>query len=235
MQGRPLDVLLALLPADRAEPVGGDELVERLSDAGRKVSASSLLTTLLGLEASGHVSVQRDPYRFALTAAGEASAHELAPGHRVALQLVMVDLVDYVAYTAMAGDAAAHRATTRLCDAAAAALERGAGWLVKGLGDGFLAALDPAADVVAFVRRVKRHATRDDGTAWPVRAAAHLGTPIRHRNDVFGADVNLVARLCDAARPDELVLSLVGAGGGDERLGVRGLDTEVAVRRVVLA
>lgn len=234
MNGRKLDVLFAMLPTGGRAPLSGGELTERLRDAGRDLDASTLLGALLALESSGHVLVQRQPYRFALTELGETAAHDLGPGRQEPLRLVMLDLVDYVGYTATAGDVAAHGAAQRMCEAAATALERNGGWLVKGLGDGFLGAVDPSADPVSLLRHVRAHCTRHDGTSWPVRAAAHLGAPIRHRNDLFGGDVNLVARLCGEARPDELVVSVADPGPGEERVAIRGLDAEVAVRRVAL-
>ena len=69
------------------------------------------------------------------------------------------------------------------------------------MGDGFLAWLPPAADPVPVVASVAAGCVRPDGQPWRLRAASHIGHPIRHNGDLFGNDVNLVARLCEPPRP----------------------------------
>jgi len=85
---------------------------------------------------------------------------------------------------------------------------------------------------VPVVATVAAGCERPSGERWMLRAAAHVGHPIRHRGDLFGNDVNLVARLCDAAAPGELVRS---SGGGDpEQVTVRGIEAPVPVWRVAI-
>ncbi len=84
-----------------------------------------------------------------------------------------------------------------------------------------------------MVQSVASAFTRPDGEPWLLRAASHVGRPIRHDGDLFGNDVNLVARLCAAAAPGELVFSVTGEGS-HERLEVRGLDAAVPVQRVAI-
>lgn len=40
-----------------------------------------------------------------------------------------------------------------------------------------------------------------------LRTAIHLGRPRKLGCDYFGVDVNIAARLCDAAKPDEILVS----------------------------
>ena len=55
-----------------------------------------------------------------------------------------------------------------------------------------------------------RIAVTDSGTRIDMRSRSRLGQI--DRGDLFGRDVNLVARLCDAARPGELLRSSGGSG-----------------------
>jgi len=228
---RAFDVLLALLGATTAEPVDGTALTRRLERAGHTVSSSWLLTQLLRLEGSGHVAVTRDPYCFALTPFGEQAAYDLGPGTPADLVLVMIDLVGYVAFTDQHGDEAAHRAARLLHDSAAEVLSARAGRVVKALGDGVLGSLPPGADPAPAVAAVAKRCRHPDGSLWPVRASARRGRPITYQGDLFGADVNLVSRLCAAAEPGELVVAVERDHPAAEHLAVRGLVDAVAVTR----
>ncbi len=227
------EVLLALL--DVAEPgLGGSELQERLGAHGKRPSADKLLVALLSLETAGHVVVERaTTMRFALTAQGRERTYEVGGGQPVHVQLLMADLVGFTAFTAIHGDTAAHAAAGALHRVATDALRRDGGDIVKVMGDGFLAWLPPAADPVPVVTAVAAGCERPDGEPWLLRAASHIGHPIRHQGDLFGGDVNLVARLCAAAAPGELVRSYSGSDA-TEQLEVRGLDTPVPVQRMAI-
>jgi class 3 adenylate cyclase len=228
------EVLLSLLDVGDVG-ISGAEIQDRLAVHGKRPAADTLLLTLLRLETAGHVAVERGPaLRFALTATGRDRAYELGGGQPVHLQLLMADLVGFVAFTAMHGDDAARQAAGALHHAAADAVRLGKGEIVKVMGDGFLAWLPPTADPLPVITAVAAGCERPTGERWQLRAASHIGHPIRHRGDLFGNDVNLVARLCDAAAPGELVCS--GGGTADpEHLTVRGLDATVPVWRLAIA
>ena len=232
-RGGNLELLLALLGTSTGDAIDGDTLARRLAAGGRVPPHATLLAQLLGLESSGHVEIVRTGgYRFRLTALGEDAAYELGPGDPIEVVLVMVDLVGFVAFTAEQGDQAAHRAARDLQDLADTTLHRAGGKLVKPLGDGFLGTVRTPADGVNAVRRVAEHCVRPDGRHWPLRAALHHGRPIAFRGDLFGADVNLTARLCSAARPGELVMTARPDAPGAEQLDVRGLNDPIAVTRM---
>lgn len=229
-------MLLALLGTDRTNRLSGDQLAARLHEAGCRTHPASLLGKLLGLETTGHVVVERSPsYSFGLTAEGQDVAYAAGPGTPVELVLVMADLVGFTAYTERCGDSSAHQASELLATVAEVELVGAGGRLVKPLGDGFLGALPPGAEAVDVLRRIRKRLVRPDGTAWAVHAGVRHGRPIQHRGDLFGSDVNLVARLCQAAGPDEVIVS--GGPGAGERheLAVRGIDPAVAVYREALA
>ena len=226
---RQLDVLLALV----GPPADGATLSQRLEEAGKPRKAGRLLGELLALETSGHVDIERagGGYRFSLTDLGEEAAGELGPGRPTALTLVMADLVGFVAFTASHDDLAAQQAAQLLHRLAHDELRREGGRVVKSLGDGVLGALPPGADAVAALERLAARLEHPDGGCWPIRGAAHAGRPIVLEGDVFGHDVNLVARLCAAAGPNELLLSGAGDRAADEVLMIRGLDAPVVVCR----
>lgn len=231
-----LEVLLALLGTSPSTPIDGETVRSRLASGGHELGPRSLLVQLLALEASGHLHVTRDDgYTFGLTALGEAAAYELGPGDPIDVVLVMVDLVGFVRFTAEHGDSAAHQVARQLQDLGEAELRRAGGALVKHLGDGFIGTVSTPTEGIGIVRRVAAGCLRPDGHRWPMRAAVHRGRPIAYRGDLFGADVNLTARLCSAARPGELVTTVVADDAAAETLDVRGLDVPVAVTRLVLS
>lgn len=223
------EVLLALLDVDGAG-IGGVDVQERLATCTKRPAADSVLVSLLRLEAAGQVAVERGPtLRFALTPSGRDRAYELGGGQPVHLQLLMADLVGFVPFTSAHGDEAARQAAGALHQAATVAVRGSKGEVVKAMGDGFLAWLPPDADPMPVVAAVAAGCERPSGERWQLRAASHIGHPIRHGGDLFGNDVNLVARLCAAAAPGELVRS---AGGTDpEHLDVRGLEAPVPIWR----
>ncbi|MGQ0831646.1 MAG: hypothetical protein ACT4OV_08200 [Microthrixaceae bacterium] len=225
------EVLLALLDVGDVGVAGG-EVQARLGERGKRPAADVLMVALLRLETSGHVAVSRSAdMTFTLTTKGRERAYELGGGRPVHLQLLMADLVGFVSFTSAHGDAAARAAAGALHQAASDAVRLGGGELVKVMGDGFLAWLPPAVDPVPVVAAVAAGCARPDGDRWQLRAASHVGHPIRHRGDLFGNDVNLVARLCDAAAPGELLRSTSTAAHG-ERLEVRGIDASIGIVRV---
>lgn len=229
------DVLLALLDTS-PDGTGGSELSERLERAtDRRPRADALLGALLQLEASGLVLVERGDGRhlFKLTDRGRDRSYELGGGRPVHVQLLMADLVDFVAVTSAHGDGAARDAAGALLQAAEAAVGAAGGAVVKALGDGFLAWLPPITDPAPVVAAIADRCVLPSGDPWPLRAASHVGSPIRHGTDLFGGDVNLVSRLCAVAEPDQLLRTDPG-GPGTEAVTIRGLTEPVDVVRTAI-
>ena len=102
--------------------------------------------------------------------------------------------------------------------------------MVKALGDGILAVGPVDADLVGAATEIADLLAPADAGAWLVRAGHHVGAPIALRGDVFGHDVNLVARLRELARPGEIVCSAPGASDA-ELVTIRGLGECVPVIR----
>ena len=232
--GLSTEVLLALLDVNEVG-LSGTTLQQRLLEQGKKTRPDKLMVTLLRLEGTGHVRIDREAgWHFALTEKGRDRAYELGGGKPVHVQLLMADLVAFTAFTSAHGDAAARAAAGTLHHVASDAVRRDGGEVVKVLGDGFLAWIPPGSDPLPVLRAVAAGCERPTGEPWQLHAASHVGRPIRHGGDLFGADVNLVARLCDAAGPGELVRS-AGGHGEPESLTVRGFDDPIPVWRVAIA
>ena len=214
-------------------PATGFEICAAVSSAtGRHCSPSRLLPSLIRLEEIGLLTVDRstDPYRYALTPRGTTAAYDAGPGQPEPTLLVMADLVGFTRFTEAHGDSAAHEQASRLTSVAKAVVRPRGGSVVKSLGDGVLLGLPPETVPVPLVRALA--ATLADGDRpWRLHAAAHAGTPLRHSGDLFGRDVNLVARLCARAGAGEL---LVTAPDGNETVAVDGVEGAVRVQRVRL-
>jgi adenylate cyclase len=89
------------------------------------------------------------------------------------------------------------------------AVEGNEGVLVKRLGDGAMAifadcgpAVGAAFEAIANVREL-----RVDSYLPVLRAGVHVGRPLRIGNDYVGVDVNIAARLCEAAPAGEVLIS----------------------------
>jgi class 3 adenylate cyclase len=225
-----LDVLLALVgPA-----VSGDEVASRLTLAGKRTRPDALLRTLLGLEASGHVQVTRgNRYVFGLTARGRDAVSELGPGTATPATLLMVDLAGFVPFTVANGDDAARHMADLLHLVVHHELAACGGRVVKTMGDGVLALAPVDADAIGAVAEIALRMAAPDAGSWRLRAAVHVGAPLCVRGDVYGHDVNVVARLAELARPDEIVASAPGASDA-ELVSLRGVDAPVAIVRLAL-
>lgn len=224
------EVLHALLGQP---PSSGFEVCATVGAAsGRRCTPSKLLPRLLVLEQSGLLQVDRsgDPHLYALTPQGARAAYETGAAAPDPALLVMADLVGFTRFTERAGDAAAHAQASRLTALARTAARAAGGELVKSLGDGVLLALPPGQDPARLVRGLARTLAAGD-PPWRLHAGAHVGCPIRHGGDVYGRDVNLVARLCAQAQAGEM---LVTDEGGGQAVELAGVDAPVQVRRLPL-
>jgi class 3 adenylate cyclase len=91
-------------------------------------------------------------------------------------------------------------------------LESHGGREVKHTGDGIMAAFNSVASAVAFAigaqQAFREHNERND-VALDVKIGISAGEPVTDGNDdLFGAAVQLAARLCDFAAPGEIAASL---------------------------
>jgi class 3 adenylate cyclase len=128
-----------------------------------------------------------------------------------ALRTIMfTDIVDSTAMTARLGDlrsvemVRAHDALVRR------ALKDKGGREVKHTGDGIMASFDKVTEAVACARAIQQAfdafnlASREK---LRVRIGLDAGEPVADSNDLFGATVQMAARLCQSAEPDAIVAS----------------------------
>ncbi len=123
------------------------------------------------------------------------------------------------------------------------ALGRHGGSEVKHTGDGLMAAFPSVVGAVACAVEIQlRLADGDDRSDLHVRIGMSAGEPVTERDDLFGAVVQLAARLCSRAEPGSVLVSSavrdLALGKGFEfrkrgRVSLKGFDEPVAVFEVV--
>jgi adenylate cyclase len=120
---------------------------------------------------------------------------------------------------------------------------RRGGEVVKRLGDGLMGAFaDASSALAAAVEAHERAGTIYLAGYRPLlRTGIHLGRPRRIGGDYLGVDVNIAARVAQAARPGEILLSARTLGALDERdtfatkarsLSAKGVPDELVVYAV---
>src|SRR5262245_9655163 len=82
---------------------------------------------------------------------------------------------------------------------------------VKHTGDGIMASFFSAAAAVRCAIQIQReldkHAKANPERPLKVRVGAAAGEPVEHHNDLFGCTVQLAARLCAHAQPEQILVS----------------------------
>jgi class 3 adenylate cyclase len=126
--------------------------------------------------------------------------------------IVFTDICGSVAQTHELGDDGHMRLLGEHNEIVRAELASHDGREVKHTGDGIMAAFTSVVSAVAFATAVQRrmHA-RNEQTATPfhLRIGISAGEPVTDdNNDLFGAAVQLAARLCAAAPPGDIAVSV---------------------------
>lgn len=132
-------------------------------------------------------------------------------GERGATELTVLftDLVGFSDWALEVGDTAATEMLREVDGAVTPALNARGGRVVKRLGDGLMATfLEPAEAVEAALEAHEAVAAIEvEGARPAMRAGAHHGLPRRVGRDYLGVDVNIAARVAQAAKADELLVS----------------------------
>jgi adenylate cyclase len=125
------------------------------------------------------------------------------------MALLFTDLVDFSSWALEAGDAAALELLREVGSAVEGAVLAHEGRIVKRLGDGLMATfLDPDAAVAAALDAQDAVRKIDyEGYRPRMRAGVHWGRPRKLGGDYLGVDVNVAARVADAAKPDQVLIS----------------------------
>ena len=134
--------------------------------------------------------------------AGRGHGHEGAA-------IVFTDLVDFSSWVLEVGDEAALDLLRAVSSVVEPAIREHDGRLVKRLGDGHMAVFGTAQDAISAV--LAMHERLEDvevsGHRPQLRAGIHVGHPRRMGGDYLGRDVNIAARITDAAKGGELLVS----------------------------
>ena len=155
---------------------------------------------------------------------GGADARD--PGIRT---VVFTDVVNSTTLTQSLGDEAAlvmlgvHDTIVR------DALSALGGREIKHTGDGIMACfISPAGAVrcaIQIQRELEKQAKANPGRPLKVRVRAAAGEPVEQNNDLFGSTVQLAARLCAHAQPEQILVSnaiaelCIGKGLSFEEVG----------------
>jgi class 3 adenylate cyclase len=176
----------------------------------------------------------------ALIPAGEADARD--PGIRT---ILFTDIVDSTALTQTLGDEMAMEFLRVHDTVVRDALAASKGREVKHTGDGIMASFISAAAAVRCAMQIQRELARREREERDhhikVRIGGAAGEPVEQNNDIFGTTVQLAARLCSHAEPDQILVSSVvaelciGKGLTFRPLGevsLKGFDRPVQVHAV---
>jgi adenylate cyclase len=126
-----------------------------------------------------------------------------SPPRRIEGTFGFVDLEGFTALTEAQGDEDAAKVASRFAKLTRAALGPG-DRLIKTLGDAVLVTSSDAPSGVALVERLLTEAASDPRLPH-LRAGLHYGSAIEQDDDVFGAAVNLAARVAAEAHAGEVL------------------------------
>jgi class 3 adenylate cyclase len=134
-----------------------------------------------------------------------------ATGRDPAMRTILfTDIVESTALTQSIGDEAAMQMLNLHNSVVRKALAGSGGREVKHTGDGIMASFVSAAAAVKCATEVQRalvqHEENRDRVV-KLRIGAAAGEPVEQHNDLFGCTVQLAARLCAQAEPEQILVS----------------------------
>jgi adenylate cyclase len=204
------------------------DVVQRLLE--RSAERQPSLLTSLGLSA------------IQLLAAPKFEARGIEAAVTERLAVAFTDLEDFTRWTARNGDDAASALLTEHHRVVGPVVRSRGGRIVKRLGDGLLLTFpEPEAAVLACLELV-------ESLPGPLRlrAGVNLGDVIVTRDDVIGHEVNVAARVTEAARAGHVLVTaavrqataeslMTVTFGRQRRRSFKGLSDSIGVSRVTLS
>jgi class 3 adenylate cyclase len=170
------------------------------------------------------------------------AANDRDPGIRTVL---FTDIVDSTALTQRLGDDAAMSLLQVHDTIVREALGASGGREVKHTGDGimasFVSAVAAARCAIRIQHALRQHEQQSRDFPVKVRIGAAAGEPVEKHRDLFGSTVQLAARLCSHAQPEQCLVSnvvaelCIGKGLVFQDLGevlLKGFDRPVRVHAV---
>ncbi|WAC58281.1 adenylate/guanylate cyclase domain-containing protein [Gordonia sp. SL306] len=186
----------SLIPDSRSAPPGGraSDRVARLIGESRPDRPSVLRELGLGAVQVWQALVSRRPFR---------------DDDPVPATILFTDLVGFSTWALDAGDDQVLRLLAQVNDVTESVVTARAGSVVKQLGDGSMAVFLDGTEAIeaAYEAICAVSALTIDGYRPQLRAGLHTGTPRAVGDDFLGVDVNIAARVADAAGPGELLVS----------------------------
>jgi class 3 adenylate cyclase len=132
------------------------------------------------------------------------------PGIRTVL---FTDIVGSTTLTQRLGDEAAMALVQAHDEIVRGALAAFSGREIKHTGDGIMASFLSAAATVRCAARIQadlaRYRQENPQAQLQTRIGAAAGEPVEHHRDLFGTTVQLAARLCSQAEPEQVLVSNV--------------------------
>ena len=130
------------------------------------------------------------------------------PGIRT---ILFTDIVDSTPMTHQMGDEAAMELLEVHDRIVRDVLTTFGGREIKHTGDGIMASFFSAAAAIKCAARVQQdiaeHSKKNKDRQMQLRIGVAAGEPVEHHNDLFGCTVQLAARLCSQAKPEQILVS----------------------------
>lgn len=199
--------LLARVRRTRERALGDEQFVDLLSTA-RGRPADLAAQQLVALRGEEH-GVLGELGLTALQAWQRLAESQDRGRGKVDVAILFTDLVGFSSWALEAGDRAAIRLLREVAEAIEPPVAEQRGEVVKRLGDGLMAAFWDAAGATeaAFLACERIDSIAVEGYRPRLRTGIHLGRPRKLGGDYFGVDVNIAARLAEAAKPGEVLVS----------------------------
>jgi class 3 adenylate cyclase/YHS domain-containing protein len=198
----------------RDEGLVGDELI-----AAQQAVNDQLLRliepTILYFHRKGWERALREDFMLHL-------AEDLAAGQepgRLRLAIAFVDLASFTPLSQAMGDVAAAEVLERFSKVVRTAASHHAGTVVKQIGDAFMVVFPGSAPAVEWALDVEERASTE-GRFPAVRAGIHVGEVLYRDGDYVGTNVNIAARIADAADRHEVLVTTEVAEEGTDLAGV---------------
>ena len=191
----------------RERVLGDEQVIDRLSTArGRSADVAARQLVELRRDTPGVLG----ELGLATLQAWQAFSENRGRGRGdVDVAVLFTDLVGFSSWALESGDEPAIELLRAVSEAIEPPIIERRGEIVKRLGDGLMAAFWDASSATdaAFTASERASAIEVQGYVPRLRTGIHIGRPRKIGGDYFGVDVNIAARLAEAAEPDEILVS----------------------------
>jgi class 3 adenylate cyclase len=189
-------------------------------DRGRELAAGIRGARFVGLEGRAHNLWEERPHEALLAVGsfldlGPQLADSLPPldppDETLPVAILFTDIVGSTELTGRIGDDDAQELVRAHNDIVRAALAESRGREVKHTGDGIMASFPAVSAAVTCAARIqfaiRRHNEQGADHPLSVRIGINAGEPLSEDDDLFGTVVQLSARVCARAAPDQIVVT----------------------------